>query len=239
MGKGLGDQCPGDLQTLKLPIEDSKGMDPFLGPKLCSKLALDLLLEELKTTRGTHAETLMAVTGQLVGQSIQASLWEEAQQEGLSQIPGVKVVCCHDHSRFFIGEPLNRRFLEGCASPWSVLCEVATQEGCRDLPDATSLLLDGLRRLGTPNLGMPQVADIHKPQSQDPDIQKERLLRLEALCRCCCHEPSDWPLLSSLLAVRALRQVKGYISPAVAFRLAVDSAIDAGKIPLFEDPRSP
>ena len=42
-------------------------------------------------------------------------------------------------------------------------------------------------------------------------------------------------LLCGLLAVRALRLVKPHLDPALAFRLAMDSAIDAAKVPLAEN----
>jgi hypothetical protein len=59
------------------------------------------------------------------------------------------------------------------------------------------------------------------------------------LCVACCPDPEDWPLLFGLLAARALRLVKPTLPPDVAFRLAMDSALDAARPPLpEEDPGS-
>jgi hypothetical protein len=223
------------LDTLHSVIAQGREEDPLLGPKLGSEVALEMLLDQLGTERGVHAETLMACTGVLMGQSSQASLLTDARQEGRSRVPGLQVVQCQDGSTCLVGDPLNRQLMDGYASPWAVLSEAAQQEGCDSLPEMEQLLLDGIARLGTPAFGTPQVPAEHAPQRLEPAAQENLWLLIRPLCLSCCSEPREWPLLCGLLAVRALRLVKPHLEPALAFRLAMDSAIDAAKVPLAEN----
>jgi len=223
------------LDALHSTIAQGREEDPLIGPKLGSQVALEMLLDQLGTERGVHAETLMACAGILMGQSSQASLLAEARQEGRSRVPGLQVVQCQDGSTFLVGDPLNRQLVDGYASPWGVLSEAAQQEGCHTLPEMEQLLLDGIGRLGTPTFGRPQVPAAHAPQGLKPEAQENLWLLIRPLCLGCCSEPREWPLLCGLLAVRALRLVKPHLEPALAFQLAMDSAIDAAKVPLAEN----
>lgn len=216
-------------------IAQGREEDPLIGPKLGSQVALELLLDQLGTERGVHAETLMACTGILMGQSSQASLLAEARQEGRSRVPGLQVVQCQDGSTFLVGDPLNRQLVDGYASPWGVLSEAARQEGCDSLPEMEQMLLEGIGRLGTPAFGQPHVPAAHAPQRFEQTAQENLWLLIRPLCLGCCSEPREWPLLCGLVAVRALRLVKPHLEPALAFRLAMDSAIDAAKVPLAEN----
>jgi hypothetical protein len=222
------------LDALRELIEQERENDPLVGAKVGSKVALEMLLDQLTTEQGVHAETLMAVAGVLVGQSVQASLWAEAEQEGQHRVPGLQRVNCHDGSQVVVGDPINRRLMEGFVSPWHVLSEAARQEGCASLPEAEQLLLEGIQRIGTPAFGHPQVPASHLPPVLPPS-QCGTLWRLfQPLCAACCPEPADWPLLCGLLAARALRLVQPALAPDLALRLAMDSAIDAAKLPLSE-----
>lgn len=222
------------LDALISVIAAGKAEDPLIGPKLGSEVALEMLLEELETERGVHAETLMACTGILMGQSTQASLWAEAQQNGRSRIAGLQVVHCQDGSTYFVGDPLNRQLVDGYDSPWGVLHEAARQEGGEPLPEMEELLLEGIERLGTPAFGQPHAAEAHAPHGWDRAAQRHLWQLIRPLCLGCCSEPKEWPLLCGLLAVRALRLVKSHLEPGLAFRLAMDAAIDAAKVPLVE-----
>jgi hypothetical protein len=222
------------LDALRALIAREEQTDPLAGAKVGSQLALDILFDQLKTEQGVHAETLMALAGVLVGRSVQASLGAEAQQAGLSRIPGLQQVTCRDESQVLVGDPINRRLVEGYGSPWQLLNEAARQEGCASLPEAQELLLEGIQRIGTPAFGHPRVPASHAPRVLESSEQT-RLWRLFLpLCGACCSDPADWTLLCGLLAARALRLVKPALAPDLALRLAMDSAIDAAKVPLSE-----
>jgi hypothetical protein len=223
------------LETLRALITRECAEDPLVGAKVGSKLALDMLVDQLTTERGVHAETLMALAGVLSGLSVQASLWADAHRQGQRHLPQVQRVTCHDSSERLVGEPLTTRLMEGFGSPWQLLCEAARQEGVERLPDGPQLVLDSIQRIGTPAFGHPRVPDSHAPQVLE-DQEQTALWRLFLpLCQACCQEPEDWPLLFGLLASRALKLVKPALAPEVALRLAMDSAIDAAKLPLSED----
>lgn len=223
-----------DLEALRNLIIQEKEKDPLIGPKVGSQLGLDLLLRQLEGERGVHAETLMALAGSLIGISTQASLAIEASLEGRSRVPGLQVVRCQDGSHYLVGEPLNQRLVEGYGSPWELLSEAARQEGGETLPEKTDLLLQGIQRLGTPDLGTPQVPANHAPMK----IQANDLMQLwdllRQICWRCCSAPSEWPLLCGLIGVRALRLARPQLEPSVAFQIAMDLAIDTAKIPLQE-----
>lgn len=223
------------LEDLRAQIAQGRVHDPLIGAKVGSKLALDLLLDQLTTERGVHAETLMALAGVLVGHSVQASLWAEAAEAGQGRVAGLQVVCCHDDSRYLVGDPLNRRLMEGYGSPWQLLGEAAKQEGCSALPEGEDLLLEGIARLGTAAFGHPRVPPSHAPQVLEPSQQVALWRLILPVCAACCQEPVEWPLLCGLLAARALRLVKPALAPDLAFRLAMDSAIDAAKRPTLTE----
>lgn len=218
--------------ALRTWIAQERAKDPLAGPKLGSQIALDKLVERLTTDRGVHAETLMARAGVVMGQSVQASLWAEALEAGQTRVPEVREVCCENGSRYLVGDPLNRRLTEGYGSPWELLKEAARQEGHEDVPNRDEMLLDGIRRLGTPAFGVPRVPEAHIPQALDGEERQEFWWLIQPLCESCCSAPEEWPLLGGLIAARALRLVTSHLDPALAFQLAMDSAIDAAKIPL-------
>lgn len=221
------------LQALKALIQQRRQDDPLIGAKLGSEVGLDLLLDQLKTERGVHAETLMATAGVLVGQSVQASLWAEALQAGEARIPGLRLVRCHDGSSHLVGTPINSRLMEGYGSPWHLLSEAARQEGCGALPKGEALLLEGIERLGTAAFGHPRVPASHAPEVLEPSQQTALWSLFHPLVEGCSREHEEWPLLCGLLAVRALRLVKPALEPDLALRLAMDSAIDAARHPLI------
>jgi hypothetical protein len=227
------------LDGLRALIAQGSEADPLIGVKVGSEQGLEWLLNHLKTERGVHAETLMATAGALAGTSAQAALWEEAGGLGGTGQAGLQLVRCHDGSSYWVGEPINRRLVEGYGSPWHVLSETARQAGCQSLPSAETLLLQGLQRLGTPAFGHPQVPAEHTPQVLDAS-EREQLWRLvKPLCETCCEDPTEWPLLCGLLAARALRLVTTALTPDLAFRLAMESAIDAARRPLIAPTMAP
>ncbi|MEB3335044.1 MAG: hypothetical protein VKP70_08670 [Cyanobacteriota bacterium] len=234
MGSPSAELPPRSLEALRALIAQRQGEDPLAGTKLGSKLALDLLLEQLTTERGVHAETLVALAGVLAGQSVQASLWAEARLAGDPRVAGLRLVECRDGTRYLVGDPLNQGLLEGWGSPWQVLAEAARQEGCSRLPSGEELLLEGLKRLGTPSFGQPGVPASHAPQPLAPGQETTLWRWFHPLRGACCQEPRQWPLLHGLLAARSLRLVRPVLEPSLAFRLAMDAAIDAAKRPLNE-----
>ena len=121
---------------------------------------------------------------------------------------------------------------EASKSFWELLKEAARQEGHEDVPNRDEMLLDGIRRLGTPAFGVPRVPEAHIPQALDGEERQEFWWLIQPLCESCCSAPEEWPLLGGLIAARALRLVTSHLDPALAFQLAMDSAIDAAKIPL-------
>jgi hypothetical protein len=220
------------LEALRALITREREGDPLVGPKVGSKVALEMLLDQLATERGVHAETLMAMAGVLVGQSVQASLWAEARLGGHSRLPGVRLVSDKEEGLYLVGEPINRRLMGGLDSPWQVLSEAARQEGGASLPTEEELLQQSLQRIGTPAFGHPQVPASHAPRVLPPE-QRTILWRLfQPLCAACCPEPEDWPLLFGLMAARALRLVGSTLGGELAFRLAMDAALDAARPPL-------
>ncbi|MFN9630747.1 MAG: hypothetical protein ACK59A_11040 [Cyanobacteriota bacterium] len=232
MGSNSVDLSTFPLDAVRALIARRQVGDPLVGTKLGSQLALELLMEQLQTERGVHAETLLALAGVLVGQSVQASLWAQAHRAGETEVAGLRLVRCRDGSSYLVGDPLNRALLEGWGSPWQVLAEAARQEGCSRLPTGDQLLLEGLDRLGTPSFGQPRVPASHAPQSLAPGEETSVWQWLQPLRGACCPEPRQWPLLHGVMAARALRLVRSVLKPSLAFRLAMDSAIDAAKRPL-------
>jgi hypothetical protein len=225
------------LEALRALIQREREDDPLVGPKVGSKVALEMLLDQLATERGVHAETLMAMAGVLVGQSVQASLWAEARQAGQNRPPGVQLVSDQQEALYLVGDPINRRLMEGLGSPWQVLSEAARQEGCASLPSEEQLLQESLQRIGTPAFGHPRVPASHAPQVLPPEQQTILWRRFQPLCAACCPEPEDWPLLFGLLAARALRLVGSTLGGELAFRLAMDAALDAARPPIPEADR--
>ncbi|MEB3242922.1 MAG: hypothetical protein VKO44_04730 [Cyanobacteriota bacterium] len=222
------------LDALRALVRRERDNDPLIGVKLGSQVGLDLLVDQLRTERGVHAETLMAMAGRLIGQSVLASLWEEARENGHERIPGLRKVSCWDGTDYLVGAPLHQRLTEGLGSPWEVVGEAARQEGCLELPNREELLQEGLRRLGTPAFLIPQVPEPHLPLLRGGSEHDTPWPLLRPLCASCCAAPREWPLLCGLLAARGVRLVASHLDPGLAFQLVLDSAIDASKIPLAE-----
>jgi len=222
------------LEALQALIAQERQEDPLVGAKVGSKLGLEMLVEQLTTERGVHAETIMTLAGVLIGVSGQASLWAEAQQRGQSRLPGVQRVTCRDGSERLVGEAITGRLMEGLSSPWQLLGEAARQEGAATLPEGSQLVLDSIERIGTPAFGHPQVPASHAPQVLPVEEQTALWRLFLPLCLACCQDPEDWPLMFGLLGARALKLVRPALEPVLALRLAMDAAMDAAKLPLTD-----
>jgi hypothetical protein len=212
------------LQELQEAIARGKGEDPWIGPRMGSGVALDHLLNLLRGEQGIQAETLMGVIGFLIGQGVQASLHD---------LRGLHLVSCRNGLSYLFGDPLNQRLIKGLDSPWELLSEASRQEGWEDLPVPEILLLEGIQRLGSTSLADPRLPGHEASGGLDTGPWFSAWQLVDPLCRAFCADPDEWGLFYGLLGVRALRLVKSCLSPAIAFRLAMATAIDASKIPMI------
>jgi hypothetical protein len=91
------------LEVVRTLFAWERKKNPLASPKVGSKVAIEIWLISWPRNGAIEAETLLAMAGVLVGQSLQASHWEEAR----------KTEALH-----LVGEPIHRRRMAGLGLPW-------------------------------------------------------------------------------------------------------------------------
>ena len=95
------------LRTLAFQVDQKRTEDPLVGAKLAGKEILTNLLNWMKTDRGVHAESLLAVLGALGGTEISRGIMQAAKSitQPMSLFGlGIMIVDANDGQRYLLGD---------------------------------------------------------------------------------------------------------------------------------------
>lgn len=219
-------------EALMRAIEEKRKTDPLIGAKLGSKEVNQRLINAMKNEKGVHVESLLCALGALAGYSCQANLRAQALAKGLPETAAFTVVDTVDGKKYFFGDPLNQALAESQYSVWSLAAGAARHNGCSSLPDISEIFGHVSETVGGAEFGIPRIPEGHQPGDTPINYVKALWPKLLPTIKQFCQKPSEWPILLGLAVQEILDMSKGVISPDLALKIVMESAIPMSKVDL-------
>lgn len=217
-------------------INERRKEDPLIGAKLGAKEIFNSLLKAGKDSRGVHIETFMCALGALAGYSCQAGLRKEfIEIKGLSEKQVFTVIQAKNGKRYFYGDLINKPLLEDQYSVWSLAAGIVQHMGVNIDFDVIEILKYVAATVGTENYGIPRIPKGHSPADIPINFVKVFwplfLPRIEKYCA----SPREWPVLFGFAIQDGLNQGKDVISPSLALKIVMESAVPMAKVEVVFD----
>lgn len=218
--------------ALMRALEEKRKSDPLAGAKLGARELVQRLLQGMGNERGVHAESLLCTLGALAGDACQVSLRSEALSRGDSANAAFHVVLDAQGRRYFFGDALNQRLIEGHHSVWNVATSGLRKAGLQALPDLTPVFSHVAASVGTPAFGISRWLQGH--QAGEPPIRYVKTLwpTVMPLLRQFTPAPAEWPLLFGFALQEALRLSREVLPPELALQIVMESAVPMSKVDL-------
>lgn len=211
-------------------IKEMSPSDPQIAPKVCGKELAARLLEQLKTERGVHVESLMCAAGALAGYSCQATVRAKNKTQGLDELSSLSIATTDDGRQFLFGDLLNRYLAESDMSVWSIAAGGAEACGCAKRLDLDGIFIHVANNIGTPQFGIPRLPEGH-PVHEQPQAYVTRLWPIMfPMVERLCPEPDHWPMAFGIAIQDLQFQTKGVLDPCIALTVLMESAIPMSKV---------
>lgn len=220
---------PPHLPALAEAIRQQSSSDAMIGPKIAGRQVLSQLSDAIADARGVHAESLLCALGALAGYACQISVVERARARGPSAEAGLQRVTTRDGRQWLFGDALNWPLAESEHSIWSFAAAGAQHAGASALPDVGEMFQHWADVLGRSDFEMPRVETAHRPREQPLHYRHVHWSALFPWVRVLCPEPAHWPMAFGVAVQEAILAAKVVVSPAIACRIVMESAILASK----------
>jgi len=210
-------------------------------------------IRKLLTNSGRiHVETLLTGAGAIAGFCSQNAFWyttkltpDTVPETGFGA--ELAVVRTKSGERFFFGDQLNA-YIAGRAGSinkfylWAFVRGALVSLGLPpdQHPDLGQMFSNVSKAVGTEGFGLPVVEDLHLPHASAPQLIRVLWPHVQAIFALPPPpqmkimepdlEPSYWPSVSFLVANQLMISTRGYVPPAVAATLVIESAIAASKL---------
>lgn len=227
-----GSDAAARTAALMRAIEEKRKEDPLVGAKVGARELVQRLLQGMGNARGVHAESLLCTLGALAGYACQVSLRSEALSRGEAANGAFQVVTDTQGRRYFFGDALNARLVEGRHSVWNVATSGLRKAGLQALPDLAPVFSHVAASVGTPDFGIPRWPQGH--QAGDLPIRYVKSLwpTVMPLLRQFTPAPAEWPLLFGFALQEALRLSREVLPPEVALQIVMESAVPMSRVDL-------
>lgn len=219
-------------EALLRVIEEKRKTDPLIGAKLGGKEVFQRLLRGMKDGRGVHIESLLCALGALAGYSCQANLRAQATAKGLPETAALITVCGANGRSYFFGDPLNQTLAESQYSVWGIAAGAAQHNGCKTLPDLNSIFAHVTETVGTDAFGIPRLPEGRVTSDTPINYLKVLWPVLFPVVTVFCKQPMEWPILFGVAIQEALDAGKEALSPDIALKIVMESAIPMSKVDL-------
>ena len=240
-----------------------KGTDDEVAVNLAIGSLRDSLQMWLKTERGIHVETLLASIGALAGFAAQTSAFARIAKRDIPLLTGADAAlspaALSEHLRkhnllvvantksgetFYFGDLINGYLVPQTTndySLWNFTAAAAIEAGVKpaELPDCNAMFRHAAQTVGSPEYGVPQVAEEHQPQltpRQALDMFWPRakfiLTRTDGPgpARDRSVPPEYWSLVTDLVARQLFLMAKAALDPRIGLALLMECAITMSKV---------
>lgn len=216
--------------AMKDTIERMSKEDPLTGPKVAAFEIRETLLRGMKGPKGVHIESLLCALGALAGYACQASARAEGMARGDSESALFRIVQTADGTRYFYGDSINRPLAELPYSVWGLTEAAARHHGAINLPDRHELFTYVTQTVGTSQFGIPRLPEGHGTGDTPVNYVTGLWGVMSASLKRNCRKPSEWPIAFALVIQQVIGKGKDTISPELAFRIVMESAIPMSKM---------
>ena len=179
-----------------------------------------------------YSRSLLCALGAVAGHACQASVRAQSVAAGRNPESPFHVIQGEDGRRYLSGDVMNGPLAEHKMSVWNLAAGTAQLHGTQALPDLDEIFEYNASVVGTQKFGMPRLP-LDQPVSAMP-IEFARRWWPAAQATVIRHtaNPRLWPIAAALAVQEAIAVTKEIISPEIAVRIVMESAIPVSKIPI-------
>lgn len=225
------DESAAKAALMDAAIEKARVTNPVAHLQIGAEELVQRLLSGMKSERGVHVESLLAVLGSLAGYSCVDSVLQQATALGRSTRDcGIVDVETSDGGRYYLGDPINALLGQTDRSLWALVAGMVNHLGSQDYPDFAEIAGHVAGTLGGPDFGVPRVPENHRPS--DLPINYVRDLWPAVLP----HIKHRVPLLQERVtlfgfaAQNVIQMGKDVIQPWLAGKLVMECAVPMSRL---------
>ena len=218
-------------KALDAAIEKKRATDPLVHLKIGAQELVQTLLTSMKTERGVHIESVLAVLGSLGGFCCVDSALKRAAELGRSTREcGIHDVETSDGNRYYMGDPINKLLGERELSLGAMVAGMIHHLGSEDYPDLGEIAGHVAGTLGGPDFGRPRVPDQHQPGDLPINYVRDLWPLILPQVEHRVPVPLERVTLFGFAAQNVIQMGKDVIPPAVAGKLVMECAVPMAKL---------
>lgn len=198
------------------------------------KLVYEELMSAYQDQQGVHAETILNAVGAIAGFAAQQAVWKVLIEKGRRN-PGDYLVMVQSDSgdRYYFGEAINLVLTctqPGCLSFWSFVAGAVPNPSVDTLPDLMDIFRNTAATVGGELFAVPRVPEKHLPRELPVKALKRNWANIQLILDRTGGDPMQWPALLGVVANILIRQIGDQLTPALAARIIMESAVPMSKI---------
>jgi hypothetical protein len=193
---------------------------------------LEMLLAELKDSRGVHAPTALAALGALAGFSAQMSLREGLIRPGRLTENQVfpTVFLTKNGDRYPVSDYLNGILFENSRSIVGGILQTAELCGAMKFPDIKEMIENAINTVGTDKFCVPRVPPEHFPRKPVIELLDKFWNPVRNLLFISVTSPLEWPFVISFVISKFIVLSRTAIGPELAAKIAVEAVVPTSRI---------
>lgn len=220
-----------DMDAAPMDVHQVEGL--YADARVAAPEIIRQIQAILKEQEGRiRMESMLCVLGALAGYACQRSLLVEVSGKGDTRSEQIRLIQTEDGASFFDGEPLNYHLFQSSHSIWELaLVDVRLEE---ELPDLDDILRHTVQSMGTPDFGVPRLAQGQYAPYLPVEYVKMMWPSIFSMMRLVCQDPQEWAVAFGFAIQKVLGEYKEQLEMGLALRMVMESAIPMSRINLFE-----
>jgi hypothetical protein len=179
-----------------------------------------------------HARSLLCALGAIAGHACQASVRAQSVATSRGADAPFIVIVGADGKRYLSGDAMNGPLAEHKMSVWNLAAGAAQLHGTQALPNLDEIFEYNASVVGTQKFGMPRLPRDQPVSGMPIEFAKRMWPAAQATAIRHTGNPKLWPIAAALAVQEAIAVTKEIISPEIAVRIVMESAIPVSKIPI-------
>lgn len=216
-------------EHVRAAINQAKAQDPLVGVKIAARGLVQNLLNSMKDEKGVQVESLIILLSSIAGFACQMAIREGLVNSGKITAKEAFIVAkTKDGRKYFLSEMTNHRLVKDQHSFYGIVGYGAQMSGCTKMPDVIEIFEYISSTLGSDIIRMP--AGFNAPRFSPFEYVSMLWPTYQKMLAKECDDPDQWPILFSFALQEILILAKGVIDPAIAFSVALETAVLMSKI---------
>ena len=207
--------------------------DPYLGAKAAGREIYMHVRAALEMGDSRlHARSLLCALGAIAGHACQASIRAQSVAVGRGGDAPFDMIQGEDGRRYLSGDAMNGPLAEHKMSVWNLAAGAAQLHGSQALPNLDEIFEYNASVVGTQKFGLPRLPPDQPVSGMPIEFAKRMWPVAQASVIRHAANPRLWPIAAALAVQEAIAVTKEIISPEIALRIVMESAIPVSKIPI-------